>query len=139
MAECNGRQNPVRRCQQFHPAQMEAFRRAAATNIQSPYNLFEREIEGTSSHTVATRALPRSLTGRCAGVSSGRMTAQTKFEGDDLQKVDPKFRAPRFERSFEWSGSSVRPSQLRKTRPPSGFALGPRPAGLHDRALGRAA
>ena len=29
------------------------------------------------------------------------MTAQTKFDGDDLRKIDPKFRAPRFEQYLQ--------------------------------------
>ena len=32
----------------------------------------------------------------CRGLLSGRMTANTKFDGDDLRKVDPKFQGKRF-------------------------------------------
>jgi aryl-alcohol dehydrogenase-like predicted oxidoreductase len=32
----------------------------------------------------------------CRGLLSGRMTAKTIFEGDDLRKVDPKFQGERF-------------------------------------------
>jgi len=32
----------------------------------------------------------------CRGLLSGRMTPQSRFEGDDLRKVDPKFQAPRY-------------------------------------------
>src|ERR1700751_3731971 len=32
----------------------------------------------------------------CRGLLSGRMTADTKFDGDDLRKVDPKFQGQRF-------------------------------------------
>jgi len=32
----------------------------------------------------------------CRGLLSGRMTPDTKFEGDDLRKVDPKFQPPRY-------------------------------------------
>ncbi|HXI67054.1 MAG TPA: aldo/keto reductase, partial [Steroidobacteraceae bacterium] len=32
----------------------------------------------------------------CRGLLSGRMSATTKFEGDDLRKVDPKFQGARF-------------------------------------------
>ena len=31
----------------------------------------------------------------CRGLLSGRMTADTKFDGDDLRKVDPKFQGKR--------------------------------------------
>ena len=32
----------------------------------------------------------------CRGLLSGRMTPETKFEGDDLRRTDPKFQQPRF-------------------------------------------
>jgi aryl-alcohol dehydrogenase-like predicted oxidoreductase len=32
----------------------------------------------------------------CRGLLSGRMTADTKFKGDDLRKLDPKFQGVRF-------------------------------------------
>jgi aryl-alcohol dehydrogenase-like predicted oxidoreductase len=83
----------------FSPAQIDAFGRVAPVQtVQSPYNLFERAIEEDvlpygRDKNIATLAYG-SL---CRGLLSGRMTAQTKFAGDDLRKVDPKFRAPRFE------------------------------------------
>jgi aryl-alcohol dehydrogenase-like predicted oxidoreductase len=83
----------------FSPAQIEAFRKVAPVQtVQSPYNLFERAIEAdvlpySREKSIATLAYG-SL---CRGLLSGRMTAQTKFAGDDLRQVDPKFRAPRFE------------------------------------------
>jgi aryl-alcohol dehydrogenase-like predicted oxidoreductase len=83
----------------FSPAQIEAFRKVAPVQtVQSPYNLFERAIEAdvlpySCDKSIATLAYG-SL---CRGLLSGRMTAQTKFAGDDLRQVDPKFRAPRFE------------------------------------------
>jgi aryl-alcohol dehydrogenase-like predicted oxidoreductase len=82
----------------FSPAQIEAFRRVAPVQTaQSPYNLFERAIEAdvlpycrdNNIVTLAYGAL-------CRGLLSGRMTAQTQFAGDDLRKIDPKFRSPRF-------------------------------------------
>jgi len=33
----------------------------------------------------------------CRGLLSGKMSANRVFEGDDLRKNDPKFKAPRFE------------------------------------------
>jgi aryl-alcohol dehydrogenase-like predicted oxidoreductase len=54
----------------FSPAQIEAFRKVAPVQtVQSPYNLFERAIEGVSSLTVEIITLSRSPMGRCAGVS----------------------------------------------------------------------
>ena len=32
----------------------------------------------------------------CRGLLSGRMTWETKFDGDDLRKIDPKFQGKRF-------------------------------------------
>src|SRR3979409_1035285 len=32
----------------------------------------------------------------CRGLLSGRMQADTVFDGDDLRRTDPKFREPRF-------------------------------------------
>ena len=32
----------------------------------------------------------------CRGLLSGRMTRETKFDGDDLRKIDPKFQGKRF-------------------------------------------
>ena len=32
----------------------------------------------------------------CRGLLSGRMTAEAKFNGDDLRKVDPKFESKRY-------------------------------------------
>ena len=87
----------------FSPAQIEAFRKVAPVQtVQSPYNLFERAIEEDvlpfcRDKNIATLAYG-SL---CRGLLSGRMTAQTKFDGDDLRKVDPKFRAPRFEQYLQ--------------------------------------
>jgi aryl-alcohol dehydrogenase-like predicted oxidoreductase len=82
----------------YSPAQMDAFRAAARLDsVQSPYNLFEREIEAD----VLPYAKEASLTvlsygALCRGLLSGRMTAETKFEGDDLRKIDPKFMGERF-------------------------------------------
>jgi aryl-alcohol dehydrogenase-like predicted oxidoreductase len=82
----------------FSPAQIEAFREVAPLHTaQPPYNLFERAIDrdvlpycwGNNIVTLAYGAL-------CRGLLSGRMTAQTRFTGDDLRKNDPKFQAPRF-------------------------------------------
>jgi aryl-alcohol dehydrogenase-like predicted oxidoreductase len=87
----------------FSPAQIEAFRKVAPVQtVQSPYNLFERAIEEDvlpfcRDKNIATLAYG-SL---CRGLLSGRMTAQTKFDGDDLRKVDPKFRPPRFEQYLQ--------------------------------------
>jgi aryl-alcohol dehydrogenase-like predicted oxidoreductase len=82
----------------FSVAQMEEFRKTALLHVlQPPYNLFERAIEAEilpycRKHGIATLGYGA----LCRGLLSGRMRADTKFEGDDLRLKDPKFQPPRF-------------------------------------------
>src|ERR1700731_514097 len=82
----------------FSAAQMERFRRVAPLHVlQPPYNLFERAIEADilpycRAHNIATLGYGA----LCRGLLSGRMRAETTFEGDDLRRLDPKFQPPRF-------------------------------------------
>ena len=81
----------------YSPAQMEAFRHVAPLHtVQPPYNLFERGIE-QDVLPYARRAGTTVLAygALCRGLLSGRITANTRFEGDDLRKADPKFQQPR--------------------------------------------
>ena len=80
------------------PAQMDAVRAVAKLDaVQPPYNLFERAIEGDVLPYAKTAGLTvLSYGALCRGLLSGRMTAQTTFEGDDLRKADPKFQGERF-------------------------------------------
>ncbi|WP_454917542.1 aldo/keto reductase [Xanthobacter sediminis] len=82
----------------YSPEQMDAFRAVAKLDaVQPPYNLFEREIEkDVLPYAARTGLTVLSYGSLCRGLLSGRMTATTTFEGDDLRKVDPKFTAPRF-------------------------------------------
>ena len=82
----------------YSPAQMDVFRKAATLDaVQPPYNLFEREIEAdVLPYAEKTGLTVLSYGSLCRGLLSGRMTANTKFEGDDLRKTDPKFQEPRF-------------------------------------------
>ena len=82
----------------YSPQQMDAFRAAATLDaVQPPYNLFEREIEAdVLPYASRTGLTVLSYGALCRGLLSGRMKPETKFEGDDLRKVDPKFQAPRF-------------------------------------------
>ena len=81
----------------FSPAQMDAFRAVAGLDaVQPPYNLFEREIEADVLPYARRTALTLLSYGAlCRGLLSGRISATTKFEGDDLRKVDPKFQGAR--------------------------------------------
>ena len=78
--------------------QMDTFRAVAELDaVQPPYNLFEREIErDVLPYASRTGLTVLSYGALCRGLLSGRMTANTTFEGDDLRKTDPKFQQPRF-------------------------------------------
>jgi len=82
----------------FSVGQMERFCSVAPLHVvQPPYNLFERGIERDilpycRKHKIATFGYGA----LCRGLLSGRMRADSKFEGDDLRRTDPKFQQPRF-------------------------------------------
>ncbi|MGD7069457.1 aldo/keto reductase [Acetobacter sp. AAB5] len=82
----------------FSPAQMDEFRKFAPVSaVQPPYNLFEREIErDVLPYAEKNNLVVLAYGPLCRGLLSGRMTADRKFEGDDLRKTDPKFQQPRF-------------------------------------------
>jgi aryl-alcohol dehydrogenase-like predicted oxidoreductase len=81
----------------YSPAQMEAFQKVAPLHtVQPPYNLFERGIEqDVLPYARSARVTTLAYGALCRGLLSGRMTNNTRFEGDDLRKVDPKFQQPR--------------------------------------------
>jgi aryl-alcohol dehydrogenase-like predicted oxidoreductase len=81
----------------FAPAQMEAFRAAAQLDaVQPPYNLFERAAEAdVLPYAMRTGLTALSYGSLCRGLLTGRITAQSRFEGDDLRKTDPKFQPAR--------------------------------------------
>ncbi|HEY1314093.1 MAG TPA: aldo/keto reductase [Steroidobacteraceae bacterium] len=82
----------------FSVAQMESFRQVAPLHVlQSPYNLFERAIEADIlPYCRANHIVTLGYGALCRGLLSGRMRPDTKFEGDDLRRIDPKFQPPRF-------------------------------------------
>jgi aryl-alcohol dehydrogenase-like predicted oxidoreductase len=82
----------------FSVLQMERFRRVAPLHVlQPPYNLFEREIEAEILPYCRKNKIATFGYGAlCRGLLSGRMRADTTFEGDDLRRTDPKFQQPRF-------------------------------------------
>jgi aryl-alcohol dehydrogenase-like predicted oxidoreductase len=87
----------------FSVAQMDVFRKSAPIHVvQPPYNLFERAIDKDvlpycKKHDIATFGYGA----LCRGLLSGRMRADTKFDGDDLRLHDPKFQQPRFGQYLE--------------------------------------
>lgn len=82
----------------YSVGQMDAFRRMAPLHTsQPPYNLFERAIEDDIFPYCDSNGVTMLLYGAiCRGLLSGRMKGDTKFEGDDIRKADPKFKEPRF-------------------------------------------
>jgi aryl-alcohol dehydrogenase-like predicted oxidoreductase len=87
----------------FSPEQMNEFGLVAPIHAaQPPYNLFEREIEHDVLPYCARKGIAVLAYGAiCRGLLSGRMNPDTKFEGDDLRRTDPKFLQPRFEQYLE--------------------------------------
>jgi aryl-alcohol dehydrogenase-like predicted oxidoreductase len=83
----------------FSPAQMDEFRKVAPLHTaQPPYNLFERAIdEEVLPYCRANNIAMLAYGSLCRGLLSGRMSASSRFSGDDLRKSDPKFQPPRFE------------------------------------------
>ncbi len=82
----------------FTPEQLAAFRAVAPLHsIQPPYNLFERQVEGDLLPYARKHGLSVLAYGAiCRGLLSGKMTAESRFEGDDLRRYDPKFKQPRY-------------------------------------------
>jgi aryl-alcohol dehydrogenase-like predicted oxidoreductase len=82
----------------FSPTQMDAFRAVTPlATVQPPYNLFERASEAdVLPYARRTGLTVLSYGALCRGLLSGRMNAATKFGGDDLRRVDPKFQGARF-------------------------------------------
>lgn len=81
----------------YNVAQMTLFREVAPIqSVQPPYNLFERAAEDrimpyAGDHDMVVLAYGA----LCRGLLTGKITAETKFEGDDLRRTDPKFQNPR--------------------------------------------
>jgi aryl-alcohol dehydrogenase-like predicted oxidoreductase len=82
----------------FSVVQMERFRRIAPLHVlQPPYNLFERGIEtDLLPYCQENNIAVLGYGALCRGLLSGRMRADTAFDGDDLRRTDPKFLQPRF-------------------------------------------
>ena len=82
----------------FSVEQMDRFRTVAPLHVaQPPYNLFERDIDKDILPYCRKNGIATLGYGAlCRGLLSGRMRPETKFEGDDLRRHDPKFQPPRF-------------------------------------------
>jgi len=82
----------------YSAEQMKRFMSVSELHIvQSPYNLFERQIERDVLAYVRERNLSVFAYGPlCRGLLTGTMRLDTKFTGDDLRQSDPKFQPPHF-------------------------------------------
>jgi len=82
----------------FSIEQIETFRKAGPLHFcQPPYNLFEREAEEDIMPYCKKNEIQLITYGAlCRGLLTGKMNPDTKFEGDDLRKDDPKFKLPEF-------------------------------------------
>jgi aryl-alcohol dehydrogenase-like predicted oxidoreductase len=87
----------------FSVEQMEEF--GDVTSIaaaQPPLNLFEREAQEAILPWCRANGVGTLTYGAlCRGLLAGTIDERTKFEGDDLRQVDPKFQAPRFGQYLE--------------------------------------
>jgi aryl-alcohol dehydrogenase-like predicted oxidoreductase len=87
----------------FSVAEMERFRQVAPLHVlQPPYNLFERAIEtDILPYAREHRIVTLGYGALCRGLLSGSMRPDSRFDGDDLRRVDPKFQPPRFAQYLE--------------------------------------
>jgi aryl-alcohol dehydrogenase-like predicted oxidoreductase len=84
----------------FDISQMQEFRAHAPLHVlEPPYNMFERDIEKDIMPYCKTHNIRTFTYGAlCRGLLSGKMTPDREFTGDDLRKVDPKFKKGRLEK-----------------------------------------
>jgi aryl-alcohol dehydrogenase-like predicted oxidoreductase len=82
----------------YSTGQMDRFMSVSELHtVQSPYNLFEREIDRDVLPYARAKSLSVLAYGPlCRGLLTGKMRPDTQFTGDDLRKSDPKFQPPRF-------------------------------------------
>jgi aryl-alcohol dehydrogenase-like predicted oxidoreductase len=94
----------------FSVEQMQRFRAVAPIHVtQSPYNLFEREIERDVLPYAERNGITTFAYGAlCRGLLTGKITKDTRFTGDDLRKLDPKFQGERFEQYLAAVGELAR-------------------------------
>jgi aryl-alcohol dehydrogenase-like predicted oxidoreductase len=82
---------------------MERFGQVTAiATAQPPLNLFERESQVDILPWCAANGIGALTYGAlCRGLLTGLIDKTTKFEGDDLRNVDPKFQPPRLAQYLE--------------------------------------
>ena len=113
MADPCSFRNPKSQDLGFNSAPIEG-RVAPLHVLQPPYNLFERGIEADILPYCRKNKISTFGYGAlCRGLLSGRMRPDSKFEGDDLRRTDPKFQQPRF---GEYLAAVARLDQLAQQR-----------------------
>ncbi len=82
----------------FSVDQMQQFAKIAPLNtLQSPFNLFEQAMEKDElAFCTKTKIATLGYGPLCRGLLSGAMQKERQFQGDDIRKVDPKFKEPRY-------------------------------------------
>ncbi|MBS3779674.1 MAG: aldo/keto reductase [Desulfovermiculus sp.] len=87
----------------FSVDQMQDFGRGTELAVcQPPYNIFERDIENDVLPYCQKQGIATLTYGAlCRGLLTGKMKSDTVFSGDDLRKVDPKFKKPRYEQYLQ--------------------------------------
>jgi aryl-alcohol dehydrogenase-like predicted oxidoreductase len=78
--------------------QLESFRKIAPLHaLQSPFNLFEREIEDKQlAYCLKHKLAVLGYSSLCRGLLSGKMGKNKNIKGDLRKSMDPKFTEPRF-------------------------------------------
>lgn len=109
----------------FSVEQMEAFQKSVTLDsLQSPFNLFEREIENSELVYCLKKKLAILGYGPlCRGLLSGKMGKDRQFQGDDLRKTDPKFQEPRFTQYLKCTEELKTWSQQKYRRPLLALAI----------------
>jgi len=83
----------------FTVEEMNRFKATAPlSTVEPPYNLFEREIErDILPYAQANNLTVLAYGVLCRGLLTGKITGKTTYQGDDLRKIDPKFKPPRLQ------------------------------------------
>jgi aryl-alcohol dehydrogenase-like predicted oxidoreductase len=87
----------------YSPGEMDLFLKGSPIQAaQPPYNLFERAVEADILPYCTKYGFTTMTYGAlCRGLLSGNMTPETRFNGDDLRRMDPKFQQPRYKQYLE--------------------------------------
>lgn len=79
--------------------QIEAFRKITPLHAnQPPFNIFEKDIENNVlEYSLSNNIATLGYSTLCRGLLTGKLKIDTEFKDDDLRKIDPKFKPPRYE------------------------------------------